>query len=486
MRTMLAVRACKLTRGILHLTGKGGTSLPGKIAMAIDPDVLGRVSRGMHVILVTGTNGKTTTCRMLQNALDSDKKSCLLNRSGANLLSGITAEFVCNTDRKGRPLAGYAVMECDEGALKQVTSRIAPEVIVVTNLFRDQLDRYGEVMHTRDEILTGIKAAPKSILCLNADCPLTASLALELNKDTRKDNRKENREENRILYYGINEPTGSQEKRELSDARYCMRCGRELIYRSYTYAHLGDYQCPSCGWERPQPDVAAAQILAAGSEYSEIELEAGGERSIARIGLPAEYNIYNALAAVCAGMAAGLSRNSILYALRSVRAPFGRMESFTLGKSRIQMILVKNPAGMGQAIEYVTGTGEPYDVVFCLNDKTADGHDISWIWDTQPEALIRDPNRRNIYVSGIRAEDMQLRLKYAGAREEEITLEKDYVALLDQVSAQASHDQGGRQMSHNQDNAQASHIFVLPNYTSMLELREALLAKTGGSEFWKG
>ena len=464
IRTKLAVGVCKLSRKILHLTGRGGTSLPGRLAMMIDPDILGKVSLGIHVILVTGTNGKTTTCRMIQKALIADQKSCLLNRSGANLLSGITAEFVCNTDRKGRPRAAYAVMECDEGALKQVTSRMTPEVIVVTNLFRDQLDRYGEVMHTREEILTGIKAAPESILCLNADCPLTSSIALDL-KET---DGQERSSDPKILYYGINVPVGSQEKRELSDARYCMRCGGELDYLSYTYAHLGKYRCPNCGWERPRPDVAAAQITSMGIDYSEIELEAGGKNHIVRIGLPAEYNIYNALAAVCAGRAVDLADDNIIRALRKVRAPFGRMESFILGKSRIRIILVKNPAGMGQAMEYITGSGKPYDIVFCLNDKTADGHDISWIWDTQPEALLCDPNRRRIWVCGTRAEDMQLRLKYAGARCEEITLEKNYATLLDQISARGT------------------NVFILPNYTSMLEFRKVLLTKSGGSAFWKG
>ena len=454
LRTVLAVFLCKLARKCMHLAGKGGTTLPGRLALAVDKEILSRTSRGMHVILVTGTNGKTTTSRMLEKAVQLDGKKCLLNRSGANLLPGITAEFACHTDGLGRPLSHYAVMECDEGALKQVTARLRPEAIVVTNLFRDQLDRYGEVMHTREEILLGIQNAPESILCLNADCPLTASLADFFTQPVR--------------YYGVNTPGPEQAPGALSDAKYCLRCGAALEYQYHTYAHLGAYYCPECQNRRKTPSFAVTEIEEAGDSFSRVKLQIEEDVVSVRIGLPAMYNIYNALAAVSAGTAAGIGRESLLGALSAAEAPFGRMEAFALGDCRIQMILVKNPAGCNQALEYITGLKTEYGICFGLNDRTADGHDISWIWDADTERIVEDVHRKHIWVCGTRAEDMQLRLKYAGAKEEEISLKKDYSRLIDDMARQEK------------------RIFVLPNYTSMLDFREALLQKTGGEAFWKG
>lgn len=454
LRTRMAVRGCKAARRLLHLTGKGGTALPGKIALAIDPEVLASASRGIHVILVTGTNGKTTTCRMLEKALEESGKTCLLNRSGANLLSGITAEFICGTDRKGRPQASYAVVECDEGALKQVAPLISPEVIVVTNLFRDQLDRYGEVLNTRQQILTGIRRSPGSILCLNADCPLTATIADEV--------------KNPVVFYGIDVPAGDQRERDVSDAKYCIRCGAVLSYDHYTYAHMGAWRCPQCGKKRPDPETAAAGLTELTPDHSLIRLKMKDQTREVRVGLPAMYNLYNALAAVSAGKAAGLPTDALCRAAAGMSACFGRMERFRIGEKDLQMILVKNPAGFDQAAEFVTSAQEEYDIAFCLNDRTADGHDISWIWDADLEKVVRDPNRRAIYVSGIRAEDMQLRLKYAGAGEEEIVMEKEWAPLISRMT------EGTRR------------LFILPNYTSMLELRKELQKTAGGEDFWKG
>ena len=217
LNTILAVASCKCVRSVLRHTGKGGgTALPGKVAMKFQKDVLETVSDGVDCIVVTGTNGKTTTANILESALTESGRDVLANKSGANLLSGITAEFCCAADWLGRPKKKVAVIECDEGALKQVAPRIHPRVIVVTNLFRDQLDRYGEVMNTLAQIRSGVEKAPQATLVLNAEDSLVSSLALDV--------------PNRVVYFGLNTPVGDQKPREISDALHCIRCGTEYQY----------------------------------------------------------------------------------------------------------------------------------------------------------------------------------------------------------------------------------------------------------------
>ncbi|MBP3717949.1 MAG: DUF1727 domain-containing protein [Eubacterium sp.] len=456
LTTFLSVAACKLTRNALRLGHRGGTTLPGRAAMVFDKRILEVVSKDMEIIVVTGTNGKTTTCSMLRNALQESGIEPLSNISGANLLTGVTAEFTSNATLSGRPKKKYAIIECDEGALKKVVPLIKPKVIVVTNLFRDQLDRYGEVMHTLEEIRRGVSLVPDSTLCLNADCSLTSSLAKDV--------------PNKVYYYGIGKTavTSDAQADELSDAKYCINCGTEYKYEYHTYAHLGGFYCPNCDYKRMSPDleIESIDISAKGSD---IKAHFKNDNNIEEIhiGLPALYNVYNAIAAIGAYEAAGWNKADITSSLANVSSSFGRMETFTYNNVDIQMILVKNPAGCNQSLSYLSSLGEDYIAVFCLNDKTADGHDISWIWDAEHEKVAHDPHCKHIYVSGTRATDMQVRLKYADAAEDHITLIEDNNKLLEQMT------------SHNLP------VFILPNYTSMLALRAVVGAATGKKEFWK-
>ncbi|MBP3217905.1 MAG: DUF1727 domain-containing protein [Lachnospiraceae bacterium] len=463
IRTIAAVAACKAARWTLRLLHRGGTALPGKVAMKFDPEVLRTVSRGMKILVVTGTNGKTTTCRMLEHALTRSGVRCLANKSGANLLSGVTAEFVCNADWLGRPKTEYAVVECDEGALRQVVPLLSPEVITVTNLFRDQLDRYGEVMHTLEAVRTGVKTVPETTLCLNADCSLTSSISLDV--------------PNPVRYFGLDVPVGEQKETEISDARHCIRCGTAYEYKYYTYAHLGGFYCPKCGYSRHDADVAVTQISSVSAAGSQVRMRwPGGERDTS-ISLPAVFNIYNAAAAVCAFTSfAGQLREKygtqldpemVFDALSDVESSFGRMENFDLDGVPVQMILVKNPAGCSQSISYLTQLNQDYTLAACLNDRTADGHDISWIWDADYEKLSEDPHLKQVLVCGDRAEDLQLRLKYAGVPEERIELVPDFASMLEKMRSSKR------------------PVFAMPNYTSMLELRGLLSQATGKKAFWK-
>lgn len=458
VRTALAVSACKQSRKLLRKLHRGGTDMPGKIAMKFDHAILETVSAGMEIIVVTGTNGKTTTSRMLEQAMTASGKDTLCNKSGANLLSGVTAEFCVNADRHGNPKKHYAIVECDEAALKQIVPFLHPKVILVTNLFRDQLDRYGEVMHTLEQIRIGVKKVPESILCLNADCSLTSSLALDV--------------PNKVVYYGIDTPVGPQTEAAVSDARRCIRCGTEYHYSYHTYAHLGGFACPKCGYARTEPATAVTAITSVRSTGTDVQLKLTGpdgaeERRDAHIALPAIYNVYNAVSAICAYTAAGFPADEIISELAKVSSSFGRMETFTLGEVPIQMILVKNPAGCNQALEYLNSLSEDFNAVFCLNDNTPDGHDISWIWDADYENVCGG-HMKHVLVSGIRADDMFLRLKYAGLPEEQMEIVRSNAALIEKLRGSTL------------------PVFILPNYTSMLRLRSDLSAATGKQDYWKG
>ena len=235
IQTFFAVLLCKLARGLLRLLRRGGTAFPGRVALKVYPQVLGVLSRGVRVILVTGTNGKTTSSRMIEQAFADAGLNYFANRSGANLISGITAEFAMHSTLTGRPKCQFAVIECDEAAARRTFGQLRPKVVMVTNLFRDQLDRYGEVTHTLENIQIGISHSPNATLCLNADDSLCTSIHDDF--------------ENPVIFFGVNTPIYTSRVEELSDAPYCIRCKSEYVYDYVTYGHLGSYRCPKCGYQ---------------------------------------------------------------------------------------------------------------------------------------------------------------------------------------------------------------------------------------------
>ena len=450
-----SVAACKLTRAILRRTGRGGTAIPGIVGLKVSKNILAAVSQGMKIVVVTGTHGKTTTCNMIEHALTSAGHDCLLNKSGANLLHGIASDLICSADWKGKARHEYAVLECDEAALKQVVPYIRPRAIVVTNLFSDQVDRYGGVQNTLKEIRTGVERSPKSVLVLNAEDPLSASLAIDV--------------PNKVVWYGLDESVGTQGNVDLSDAGKCPRCGGDYSYDYNIYAHLGGFRCQKCGFSRQAPDVAVTSIKEKTSDGSVVHMRPGKKapEQDVRIALPAVYNIYNAAASIAAIIALKLPAREAVDALSSARASFGRLETFDLQGNRLQMILVKNPAGCNQAFTYITGLGEDFSAVLCLNNRTGDGHDISWIETTDYEKLVSDPHLKKLYVGGDKAEDLYARLQKAGASEETTELFTDYKALVEKLKKEQN------------------PVFLLPNYTAMMELRDALSPDTGSRDFWE-
>ena len=454
LRTILAVAACKLSRRMIRLLGRGGTDLPGRIALKIDPNLLGTLAKGVTTLIVTGTNGKTTTSRMIEQSWRAAGISFFANKTGANLLSGVTAEFAVNSTLTGRCRYTHALIESDEAAFKAISRFVDAKGVVVTNVFRDQLDRYGEVTHTLENILIGIRNSKNAVLALNADDSLCTSIA--------------DKTENRVIFYGVNTPIYAARVEELSDAPYCIRCKHEYVYDYVTYGHLGGYRCPACGYARPQPQVAVTEVVRSDSECSQVVFSVDAQSIPATICLPGGYNIYNACACMAAGKLMGLNAQSTAKSLGEFACGFGRMEKFVLNETPVRMSLIKNPAGCNQVLNFLTQQKEPLVFAICLNDRAQDGRDVSWIWDVDFERLTAmEDVLKEIYVSGCRAEDMALRLKYAGFPTERLHVQKNYPALIEQMTASKL------------------PVVVMPTYTAMLEVRGTISKRYGYREFWQ-
>ena len=455
--TFLACLVCRLTAFFLKITGRGGTTLPGRMALKVKKDILSKVSKNVRVMLVTGTNGKTTTCRILTKALQDNNIKYFDNKSGANLITGITTAFIMNSNIFGKNKNKMAVIECDENAFKKVSVYLKPEVVLVTNIFRDQLDRYGEVTHTLDAIRESVSHLPNTTLCLCTDCSLTYSLSHDF-KDLN------------IKTFGINKSLEKNiSETNVSDAEYCIFCKTKYEYDFYTYGHLGGYRCPKCGYHRVNPDVAVEDIEEITVDYSQIKLNIFGEEFETKVNIPGVYNIYNAAGAALALKCMGFDYKDVVEAIAEFNGAFGRMERFSYNGHSINMILVKNPIGFTQAAAHLAGIKTDFAAIFCLNDNAADGRDVSWVWDVHFHNLLTSPYLKKVYTCGKRAYDMALVLKYNGYDENKITVieNEDYDKEIEYIIAEDK------------------DVFIVPTYTSMMEQRHKIAQKFGGKEFWE-
>ncbi|MBQ6215707.1 MAG: DUF1727 domain-containing protein [Oscillospiraceae bacterium] len=448
LRLFFTCAACKIIHYVLRLLGRGGTALPGSVALRLYPGIIEELSKGLVCIVVSGTNGKTTTSSMIRNMLPEQERSCISNRSGANMTNGIAASFILETDFFGRRKKEkkYAVVECDEAFLFDISRALRPEIILVANIFRDQLDRYGEVSHIRDLLRKGIKAAPEATVCLNGDCPLTATLGEEI--------------PNKVLYFGVSTDLASGREKS-SDVPRCLRCGGMYEYRKRTFSHLGDWYCPACGARRPLPDVSVTAAFP-DKEGTDISFLCGDIEFDARVSVPGTYNIYNAVSALSVLYALGADPSKTAERLGECRPPFGRMEEFELNGNAIKLMLAKNPEGMDRILEYLSMEKDPAMFVFALNDNYNDGTDISWIWDADFEGFASESNKDNRYFTfGTRKRDMLLRLKYAGLDTEKIKLldgENDLTVALSESETK---------------------VYIAANYTSMLNIWDILNTTKG-------
>lgn len=450
------IRACRLIK-------RGGTSLPGKIARAIYPNILKEISADFKIIMVTGTNGKTTTTRIIARVLQENGIDYITNKSGANLVSGIITTFVNAANILGKPKANTALLEIDEAAFKVITNHIEPNVLVVTNFFRDQLDRYGELYSTLRGVQEGISRCKNTTLILNADDSLCASLGQYSEKE--------------VIYYGFDSLAYNNTQSLLaSDASFCIFCKEKYSYTFRTYSHLGGYRCPNCGYKRPFPHVAITKIHELHNQFSHIQFEICEneetcQNASAKVNLPGLYNIYNALAGVAVAKLLALPIEKTVTALESFECGFGRMESIDISGKQIKLILVKNPTGFNQVLDFLLTENKNFFPVFSINDNLADGTDVSWLWDVDFEKLTQIQDKVEIfYTSGNRAEDMAVRLKYAGIPSNKIEIINNYNTLIKRSLARLDNEQ---------------NLYILPTYTAMLDIRDILRGKYKLKEFWK-
>ncbi len=440
-------------------TGRGGgTTLPGRVLLRLEPEAIARLGAGLTggSTIVSATNGKTTTAGMIAAILTAEGRRPVHNRAGSNMTWGVATALLEQRGTEG-------LFEVDEAWLPRVAQQLHPRLIVLGNLFRDQLDRYGEMEALAEDWAKAVGAAPPGTgLALNADDPLIADLGRDPDTERPREG---------TLYFGIEDHSQAlPELQHAFDAKHCRRCGHPYAYEVAFVGHLGHYSCPNCGAQRPRPDVAATRIELRGMEGSTATVRVPSGEIEVELPLPGLYNVYNALAAISAALELGVDAEHVAAALRDMRAAFGRVETIPVGEGEVSILLIKNPAGANEVLRTLKleaeGDEAGIDLWVALNDRIADGRDVSWVWDADFEVLTGAV--RHVACAGTRAPEMALRLKYAGWPEDRIAVEPDIAASLDAAVA-----------------ASPRRLFALPTYTALLELRKLLADRGLAKEFWQ-
>jgi UDP-N-acetylmuramyl tripeptide synthase len=446
----IARALARLARAASRRTGRtGGTTAPGRVLLRVSPRAVQRMSRELDAgsVLVSATNGKTTTAAMIAAALERAGRPVVHNRAGSNMAWGVATALL----DAGRERGQLGLFEVDEAWLPAVARDTAPRLLLLSNLFRDQLDRYGELELLADrwaELAAELDGRARFVL--NADDPLVADLG---------------RERAGVTYFGVEDDSQAlPDMQHAADSKHCRNCGHAYEYDAVYLGHMGRYRCPNCGRTRPEPQVAATRVTLDGMEGSRIELRTPQGELAVKLQLPGLYNVYNAVAATATALELGAPLATVGEALEGFGGAFGRVETIPVGGHRVSILLIKNPAGANEVLRTLTLEDGPLDLWIALNDGIADGRDISWIWDADFEVLAG--RVRRVTCSGTRAEEMALRLKYAGV-DAELAVDRDLGASLDTAVG----------------NAAGERVYALPTYTALLELRD-LLADRGLAKRW--
>jgi UDP-N-acetylmuramyl tripeptide synthase len=446
----LEIAALTGVGALSRLAGRGGgTTLPGKLAWKLDPGLIdalaARLPQGS--VLVSATNGKTTTTAMAAEILRS-RVRVAHNSAGANLVSGVASALLA---ARGAELG---LFEVDEAALPEVAVRVRPKTLLLANLFRDQLDRYGELELLAARWREATATLPEAELVLNADDPHIGDLGTG---------------RARVRTFGVDDPRVARSTlQHAADAKYCVRCGTPYVYAAAYVGHLGDYRCPACGHARPALDVAAREIELRGLDGAAFLLAAPEGTARVELMLPGLYNVYNALAAGALCLSLGVPLIDVATGLGRASAAFGRFERITIGERRLLLLLIKNPAGTNEAVRTLVDAGGPSVAVVALNDDIADGRDVSWIWDADFEPLV--PGLDRLVASGSRAAELALRFAYGGLPRDRIEVVPDLTAALDR----------GLELT-----PPGAELTVLPTYTAMLALRRIVAGRGHVRNYWE-
>jgi len=451
VRLALETSAARGLGGISRLARRGGgTTIPGKALWKLDPSAVDQLAARLAggVALMSATNGKTTTTAMAAEILGSEHRLAW-NRAGANLLSGIASALV--DSRK----ADLGLFEVDEAALPEAIARLRPRVVTLGNLFRDQLDRYGELELVAERWRAAVAALPQeTTLVVNADDAVVADLA-----DGRPN----------AVRFGLDDPTHARPRlQHAADSKYCLRCGAPYEFAAAYVGHLGDYRCPSCGHARPQLDVAARDIELRGLQASRFTLSTPDGNAPVDLALPGLYNVYNATTAAALSLSVGASLEDVRSGLARFGAAFGRFERIRAGGKSVVLLLIKNPAGANEVVRTLE-TGIPPVLIVALNDAIADGQDVSWIWDVDFEPLLDHAGL--VIVSGDRAAELGLRMTYGGVPPDRLEVIPSLEAALDRGLGLVE---------------AGTELVVLPTYTAMLALRGILTDRGAVRPYWEG
>jgi UDP-N-acetylmuramyl tripeptide synthase len=451
MRLALELALARTAGRVSRLAGRGGgTTIPGKVLATIDPGAVSKLAARLPLgsAIVSATNGKTTTAALVAGIL-SPRIRLAHNSSGANLVSGVTSTLLAAHG------AELGLFEVDEGAFPDVARRIRPRAVCLGNLFRDQLDRYGELERIAERWREAVRELPDgSRLVVNADDPQVGDLAGERPGS---------------VTFGLDDPSQARPSlQHAADSKYCLRCGTPYAYAAAFVGHLGDYRCPACGHGRPPLVLAARAIELDGLEAASFDLVTPEGSRRVRIGLPGLYNVYNALAAAALARELGASLDEIEAGLAEARPAFGRFERIAVGDRQVLLLLIKNPAGANEVVRTLLSGGAPSFAVIALNDAIADGRDVSWIWDVDFEPLLERLDR--LIVSGERAAELALRCKYGGMPTSSIEVIPELERALDRGLELTSR---GRELT------------VLPTYTAMLALRQIVARRGSVPQYWE-
>jgi lipid II isoglutaminyl synthase (glutamine-hydrolysing) len=446
----IAQALARLLRAVSRRLGRsGGTTAPGRLLLRLSPSALTRMSRDLEdgSLLVSATNGKTTTSAMLAACLERAQRPVVHNRAGSNMAWGVATALL----DAGREPGQLGLFEVDEAWLPSVADQVEPRLLLLSNLFRDQLDRYGELELLADrwaELVAHFDG--RASFVLNADDPLVADLG---------------RDRQRVTYFGVEDDSQALPgMQHAADSKHCRNCGHAYVYEAIYLGHMGRYRCPNCGRERPAPSVAATRVQLDGMTGSRVELRTPQGPLSLRLPLPGLYNVYNAVAAAATALELGVPLVTVGEALEGFGGAFGRVETIAIDGRQVSILLVKNPAGANEVLRTLTLEDGGLDLWLALNDRIADGRDVSWIWDADFEVLAGRVRRAT--CAGTRAEEMAPHLKYAGI-DAELAVERDLGRSLDAAVASAA----------------GERVYALPTYTALLELRD-LLSRRGLARRW--